>query len=150
MLKKCVLFLVALPVPAWAVEGATIFNGPDVPIVESVARDFPRYDLGELCRLAMPGTDLSAEAAQATCKVEQGRLAGIASQNWNMLSPVARLDCLRRADKANGKRYAVLYSCVKAASFRVYHRDSMNRIAERIARQNGRVPVDSQAVGSIK
>jgi hypothetical protein len=149
-MKIFALLLVFAPVQAWAVEGATVFNGPDVPIVETVEQDFPRYDLGDLCKSAMPGTDALAQSAQTTCKSQQGRLAGLASEIWQDLPPSARRDCVKRADSANGKRYFVLYSCVKAANFKVQRRDAINGIAEKIARQTGKVAVDSQTVGSIR
>jgi hypothetical protein len=81
---------------------------------------------------------------------QQGRLAGLASQIWQDLPAAARRDCVKRADNANGKGYFVLYSCAKAVNFRVQRRDAINEIAEKIARQTGKVVVDSQTVGSIR
>ncbi len=149
-MKIALVLLACMPARAWAVEGATVFNGPDVAILESVARDFPRYDLGALCREAMPGTGLSAEAARATCKTQQGRLAGLVSNAWNQLPPAARQGCVGRADRASGNRYSVLYSCVNAVSFRVRRKDTIDRVAEKIARQNGKRPDDTRQVGSIR
>lgn len=149
-MKSLALILVMAPVPAWAVQGASVFNGPAVPIVETVGADFPRYDLVELCRQAMPGTGNAADSARQACQAQQGRLAGLASQVWDAIPAEARSDCLKRAESANGKRYFVLYSCVRAANFRVQRQDAIDRISETIAKQTGKVPVDKQAVGSIR
>lgn len=139
-----------LSAPAWAVDGWTVLDGPDVSIHESVGNDFPRHDLGELCRRALPGTTASAITAQSACKAQQGRLAGLASHAWNFLPPLARRDCLERASNANGYVYSVVYACVNAATFTMRSREKVARIAEVIARQNGKVPVVSSTVGSIR
>jgi len=142
--------LVLAPAQAGAVDGWTILTGPDVPILETVDPDFPRYDLGQQCKLVMPGTGPAVESARTACKAQQGRLAGLISYKWNLVSPAARRDCIKRTDSANGHRYSVLYMCVLAANFTIDNRESANRAAEMIARQNGKARIDSQTVGSIR
>lgn len=149
-MKACVLLLIFVPVQAWAIDGWTVFNGPDVPILETVEQDFPRHDLGELCRRALPGTSTATSSARTACKARQGRLAGLVSNGWNFLPPAARQECLKRADNANGYSYSVLYECVNAAAFKVQRRVKIGQIAEMIARQNGKARVDPQTVGSIR
>jgi hypothetical protein len=149
-MKKFLLLLVCAPVQALAVEGATVFNGPNVPIAETVGQDFPRYDLSALCKSAMPGTDASAQSARSLCELQQGRLAGLASELWHDLPAAARSDCIKRAENANGKRYFVLYSCVNAANFKVQRQEIISDIQDKIARQSGKVAVDSRPVGSIR
>jgi hypothetical protein len=61
-----------------------------------------------------------------------------------------RTECVKRAGGANGYGYSVLYTCVIAAQFRLQNRDKADRIAEAIARQNGRELVEPQTVGSIR
>jgi hypothetical protein len=147
-LEYVLCLLVIMPFRAWAVEGSTVLEGPDVPILETVADDFPRYDLDGLCRTAIAGTGPAAEAARTACMTQQGRLAGLASHAWNQLPPTAREGCVARAERASSKRYSVVYSCVNAARFRVSRKDAMESVAARIARQNGKLPVASIAVGS--
>jgi len=151
-MKRCFILLVLAPVPAWAMTGRTVLEGPAVPVLETVGRDFPRYDLTELCKIAMPGTDFRAEVARETCAAQQARLAGLASWTWDMLPAQARHACIERADAARGRRYYVLYACVKAARFRIDRTETIGRVAERIARQNRKVPApfEPQKVGSIQ
>lgn len=149
-MRHIALFLAFLPAPAWAIDGWTIFNGPAVPILESVEQDFPRHDLGELCRRTLPETTASTRSAQTACKAQQGRLAGLASQTWNLLPPGARRECVDRAEGANGYVYSVLYACVNAAAFSMNSREKMGQIAELIARQNGKVLTESRTVSSIR
>lgn len=149
-MRRFALVLVLAPVQAAAVEGYTVLNGPEIPILESVAPDFPRYDLTELCKTAWPANSPSTESARTTCKQRQSRLAGLTSKVWNDIPPAARVACVKRSDAAKGSRYFVLYACANAASYRVQSKEAIDRVEAIIARQTGKSPVDRETVGSIR
>jgi hypothetical protein len=150
MKKKIAILLLLVPTQAGAVEGYTVFNGPDVPIAEAAGDTFPRYDLTMLCRRAWPGDAKTTQAARTACETRQSRLAGLASHGWNKLPAQAKARCAKRADTSGSQPYTVLFSCVNAANFIVERQDTAREIANLIRKQNGLPPVDDLSVGSIE
>lgn len=153
-MKRFVLASLLLPglTPghAGAVDGHTIFVGPEIVIVDTVADDFPRFDVAALCGAAWPGPRRTAEAAQTVCIARQNRLAALASRKWNAAPTAARANCAKRAERAGVGAYNVLYACVNAAAFTLSTRNAVNRVTSMIRAQNGLPRVDAQAVGSIQ
>jgi hypothetical protein len=150
MKKKIALFLLLATTPAGAVEGYTVFNGPDVPIAASAGDTFPRYDLATLCRKAWPGDAKTTQAARTACETRQSRLAGLISYGWNKIPTQAQAKCTKRADNAGSQPYTVLFSCVNAAHFVEERQETAREIANLIRKQNGQPPVDDLSVGSIE
>lgn len=148
-MKRIALLLLFAPTQAGAVEGHTIFNGPDVPIAESAGETFPRYDLVTLCKKAWPGEKPTTQAARSACESRQNRLAGITSYSWNEIPAPAKARCVKRADAAGSQPYYVLFTCVNAAKFTAERQDTARAIAELIRKQNGLPPLDNLSVGSI-
>lgn len=144
------------PAQAYAVEGATIFLGPEAPIAQDVG-DFPRHDIIALCASAWPGKTKIAENSRRVCESRQNRLAGLASQGWKALPDPGKVNCARRAEQGGFAPYSVLYACVNASLFRAGKQDTIRRIAALIKTQTGgqpdrqtaSAPLDSQSVGSI-
>jgi len=153
-MKRLVLVLVLLPAlaprHAVAVDGHTVFIGPDIAIGEDVGGDFPRYDVAARCASAWPGQEKTAETARHVCIARQNRIAALASRKWRAVPNAAKINCVKRSDLAGVGAYYVLYACVNAAVFTAGTQETANRIAAMIRAQNGLAPVDGEAVGSIR
>jgi hypothetical protein len=149
-LKRLVLFLALAPAPAGAVDGHTIFKGPEISIADAVGDDFPRYDVAARCNAAWPGNRVAVEAARAVCIARLNRIAGLASREWRDVPAAARVNCVKRSDAAGIGGYNVLYACARAAVFTAGTREKARQIASMIRAQNGLGQLDEMAVGSIR
>lgn len=153
-MKRLALVFALLPAlapgRAAAVDGNSVFIGPDITIAEGVGGDFPRYDIPVLCRKAWPGVGRAAEAARGVCVARQERIAAFASHLWGDIPSAAKAKCVRRSDLAGVGAYNVLYACVNAAVFTAGTQETVNRITTMVRAQNGLPPADRQAVGSIR
>jgi len=135
-MKRVAFLLALIPAQAWAVEGATVLQGPPVQIDASSGDDFPHYDVVGRCKTAWPGNTRTAESARTVCVERQNRIAGLSSMGWRAISASARRDCVKRADAAAVAAYNVLYACVGLAAFRENNQSRAERIANVIREQN--------------
>ena len=147
VLPVCMPMLAGMPQLAGAVDGLTVLRGPEIPIADNVANDFPRYDVTALC-----GSAWADQAARSTCVQRQSRLAGLTSLGWHEIPPPARAVCVQRADAAGAARYSVLYACATEAIYRVRSEATLAGIANRVKQQlqDKENPTDNAAVGSIR